>query len=195
MSVVQYQVGVMRTTSTPLLWPMIAVRCAATVPAGSSPAASCVVWRATATSPAGRPGVDRMARGGGEHAERRPERPLEIRRSVGAEGIGRPAVSHLLEEQVGRVALREVGELLDLDRVDPTLQRQQRERELGRDEPGTAPGGKHRRATACACVEHACPLLVAQRAAAVDELTARRDDVRAVLEQRDHVVEVQRAGM
>ena len=42
MSVVQYHVGVIFTTSSPLLRPMITVRCAPIVPAGNSPAASCI---------------------------------------------------------------------------------------------------------------------------------------------------------
>ena len=51
MSVVQYQVGVMRTTSSPPLFPTMMVRCAATVPAAISPARIDVVSRATAISP------------------------------------------------------------------------------------------------------------------------------------------------
>ena len=141
-----------------------------------------------------RPLVDRPARGLGEHAERGRELAEQVRRR----GSGRTTATrlpepHLLEEHVRRVAPRQVRELVDLDRLDAALQRQQRERQRIGDEPGAAPGRVDRRAAARARVDDAAARVGAEPVPAAEELAARRHDVRARLEQRDDVVEVEDA--
>ena len=89
--VVQYQLTVKRITSLPSLRPTITVRCAAIVPAGNSPAASVVVSRAAATSPAldqsstGRPAASASSASDGENSPRR-----NAERRGSKDSIGRP---------------------------------------------------------------------------------------------------------
>ena len=86
------------------------------------------------------------------------------------------------------------GELVDLDRLDAALQRQQRERKRVGDEPRAAPGRVDRRAARSRTRRATrVAIVVAEALPAGEELAARRDDVRARLEQRDDVVEVERA--
>ena len=139
------------------------------------------------------PRVDGSTRGFGEHTERGPELAEEVLRAlrvVRRKGFAEP---HLFEEQMRRVATRQVRELVDLDRLDAALQRQQRERQRVGDEARAAPGRVHRRPATRARVEHARTRVVVEPSTGVEELAARRDDVRPGLEQRDHIGEVERA--
>ena len=86
---VQYQLAVNLTTGSPALDPTIVVRCAATVPAGRSPAASAVSWRAAAISPAqvqssvGRPAASASNASGGRNSASRYEARLVSKPSIG----------------------------------------------------------------------------------------------------------------
>jgi hypothetical protein len=104
------------------------VRIAAIVPPAVSPAAICTVRRASAYSPV----LDQRRRTAGgrrEHAERGAERAQQVRLpALASKCVGRPSEPHQLEDHVRRVALRHVGELFDLDRLDVRCKRQQRER-------------------------------------------------------------------
>ena len=86
------------------------------------------------------------------------------------------------------------GELVDLDRVDAALQRQQRERERVGDEPGAAPGRVDRRVAPRARVERR-----ARRRSSPSRCPPPKSSPRVVttfvpaFEQRDDVVEVEDA--
>ena len=70
-----------------------------------------------------RPGFDRTARRGRENTERTAEGTEQILRPLRVVRLDRPAEAHQFEDHVRRVALRHVGELVDLDAVDPALHR------------------------------------------------------------------------
>ena len=102
--------------------------------------------------------------------------------------------SHLLEEQMRRVATREVRELVDLHRLHVALQRQQRERQRISDEARAAPGRVHRRPTRTRRRRGRVARAVAvEPSTGVEELAARRDDVLPGLEQCDHIRDIERA--
>ena len=100
-----------------------------------------------------------------------------------------PTEAHLLEEQLRRVPLGQVGVLLDLDAVDPPLHRQQRQRKRIGDEAGAAARRVDRRAARFARVEDPVAGFVAERSTTREELTAGGDDVRAGLQQGDDLLE------
>ena len=155
-SVVQYQFAVNRTTSAPSLRPDDGrpLRARPSRP-GARPRRSVVSCAGRRDLAGARPLVDRPARGVASDAERRAELAEQVRRPARVERLDGLPEPHLLEEHVRRVAARHVRELVDLDRLDAALQRQQRERERVGDEPGAAPRRVDRRAAARARVEHA----------------------------------------
>ena len=154
---------VKRTTSAPSLVPTIVVRCAAIVPAGELAGGDRRRVARRRDLAGARPVVDRPARGLGEHAERRPELAEEVRRRgsgrTTSTGCPNPICS---KSRCGESRCDRFGELVDLDRVDAALQRQQRERQRVGDEARAAAGRVDRRAAACARVEHAGAPLVAE---------------------------------
>ena len=111
----------------------------------------------------GRPFVDGTARGRGQHSERGPELAEEVLRPPRVIGIDGPAETHQREQQVRRVAARQIRELLDRHRLDVALHRQERERQRVGDESGAAAGRVDRGTAARARVEHTRAPLVAQR--------------------------------
>ncbi len=137
----------------------------------------------------GGPLVDREAGEVGQDAER----GLVLAEQVvlapfGIELLQRLPEPHLLHDHVGGRATGEVAELLDLDAVDPALDRQERHRQGLGDEPGIAPARPHRGVARGAGLDDAGPVLVAEADASGEQVAARGDDVGARPEERDHVV-------
>ena len=138
-SVVQYQFAVNRTTSAPPLLPDDGRPLRGDRP-GRELAGGEQRRRAARRRPRPMPVHSSTGRpaASASSAERGRELAEEVRGAARVERVDRPAEPHQLEQQVRRVALRQVGELVDLDRLDVALQRQQRERQRVGDEPGAA---------------------------------------------------------
>ncbi len=99
-------------------------------------------------------GVEGPADGVGQRRQRRAEGVGEVAEAAGVEGGGVAAEGHQVEEQLGGVARRHVGELVDQQAVETTLHRQQHDRQGLGDEAGAAPGRVDRRAAGRAGVFH-----------------------------------------
>ena len=143
-----------------------------------------------------RPGldpVDRHPDALGQRLERGPEAGAHVLGPALVDRARAPTHPHHLEEQLGRVALREVGELLDQQRVERALQEQQRDRGDVADEAGAAPGGEERDATLLARGLEPVGHLGREGAPHVDELRAGAHDVLARRQEPTQLVDVEAA--
>ncbi len=138
-------------SGSPSRQPETTIRWAATVPASMVPAAISTVvrrrWPPRRSPPPSRAAA-RAPRPPAAATGRSSAPPWDQRAVVERGGVG--AEAHQVEQQLGRVALRQVGELVDPELVEPALDRGQHERHGLGDEPRAAAGAVDRGAALAA---------------------------------------------